>query len=229
MYKDTVGSPFLGRARKYRATASAAVEPPSGYRIVSIDTPSCERLRDATSLRWDLESAIIFCEAFMDQEVDLESEQRPASEALWLAAVLNYGRAFGTGVRTTERLDPGMLSAEERAQHNFFIDLRNKHVAHSVNAYEQVLTLAYITNSPFASKEVTRVGQTHLSVTPMGSEEIAALRELASKFVRQLNRTIWKLHVIIGAELAEVGLDEVYSYPDLSVSIPSNLDVSKRR
>src|SRR4051812_31160047 len=128
--KDTDGRSEAGRWRRYEATTAIRhVEPPAGYRVVEIDTPSCEMLRDVVSLRWDLESAVIFCDAYLDTEDTEEPKQRPASESLWIAAVVSYGRAFGTGVRLAERLDVGILSDDEQAAHRYFIDVRNKHVA----------------------------------------------------------------------------------------------------
>jgi hypothetical protein len=63
------------------------------------------------------------------------------ARALWVAAVVWYARCF-TGGRRTSRVAAGLvdaLSDEARATHKYVLALRNRHMAHSINVFEQVI------------------------------------------------------------------------------------------
>jgi hypothetical protein len=203
--------------------------PPPGYRIVEVDTPSCAALRDVVSRRWDFESTRVFCDAFLTSTATHEAGTRPPAEGMWIAAVVTYGRAFNQGVRNVERVDISRLDDAELELHEYVIALRNRHFAHSVNRYEDAISLAYLTDSAFASRAVTRVGQTHVSLYSASPELVERLRDLAGKFVRVCDLRVRALHVAIGKELAGLGMDSVYALPDISVRAPSRKDVDRRR
>lgn len=219
-----------GRWRDRRsATSDAVPTAPVGYRIVEIDTPSCAALRDVVSRRWDFESARIFCEAFLALESGTETGTRPPSEGMWIAAVVTYGRAFNQGVRNAERVDTSFMDDDELQLHEYVVALRNKHFAHSVNRYEDVITLAYLTDSVFTPRAMTRVGQTHVSLYSATPELVEALRSLASKLIRRCDLRVRTLHQAIGDELGELGLEDLYALPDISIHAPERGDVGKRR
>lgn len=233
MFHETDGSPSIGHVRTRGGTtttgAAPALTPPDGYRIVALDTPSCTNLQDVASLRWDLESSVLFCDAYLARESGPTPQERSPGDAHWVAALVNYGRAFGTGVRKTERLDPGVLSPGQRERHDYFLNLRNKHVAHAVNKLEHVVCVAYLTDSAFAPRAVTRVGQTHVSLNPMADEDVHDLRDLANTFIVLLNRRVRALHAKIADELEQLGLQAVYALPDVKLTLPSTTDVTRRR
>jgi tRNA A37 threonylcarbamoyladenosine dehydratase len=55
------------------------------------------------------------------------------------------------------------------------------------------------------------------------------MRALCDYFITALNRRLKKLHLIVGLELAQLGVDAVYSMPDLVVPSPDRAKVAKRR
>ncbi|GAA5122686.1 hypothetical protein GCM10023339_41440 [Alloalcanivorax gelatiniphagus] len=225
------GAAGRGRWRDRRAaTPDALPTPPPGYRIVEVNTPSCDALRDVVSRRWDFESARVFCDSYLaGGEADNSTGTRQPSEGLWIAAVVTYGRAFNQGVRNAERVDISFMDHNERGLHDYVIALRNKHFAHSVNRYEEVITLAYLTDSAFESRAATRVGQTHVSVYSARPELAEALSALAAKLVRRCDLRVRTLHKAIGAELAELGLDSVHALPDIQIRAPGPSEVNRRR
>ena len=58
---------------------------------------------------------------------------------MWTAALIRYARCFASGKRfgLSESIFNG-LKGEPRKVHKMYIDLRNKHIAHSVNPFEQM-------------------------------------------------------------------------------------------
>lgn len=206
-----------------------AVKPPKGYRLVRVVTDSSPVLEDLASFRRDLEMARQFAIAWKAFDLDPEDGSRPVETAFWVAAVTMYGRAFATGVRTAKVPLEG-LTDEQLASHRFFIDLRNKYVAHAVNAYEGSIAFAYITDSAFAHPDVTRVGQVHIEATALNSEECDEFLALCELFISSLQSRIEALNYEIRGELLQMGPAAVYQLPDLE--LPTTLSresVARRR
>ncbi len=61
------------------------------------------------------------------------------ARALWIAAIVSYARCFKGGIRTSGAATSlvGGLRQLDQTSHGYFLDLRDKHIAHSVNAFEQ--------------------------------------------------------------------------------------------
>ena len=80
-------------------------------------------------------------------------------EPLSIAATVMYSRPFSGGVR--HRLgeeDLKILSSEQRASHHYLRAYRDKHVAHSVNAFEENITRAYYCVERVKEEGITSIG-----------------------------------------------------------------------
>ena len=100
-------------------------------------TEDAARWADLHLVMQDLQFVIDACRRFV-----AECQKAPRDdlvlEALWTSAVVKYGRCFATGKRF--RLDSDVfVNAPDGAPkaHKFFRDMRDKHVAHSVNPFEE--------------------------------------------------------------------------------------------
>ena len=82
-------------------------------------------------------------------EVGIPDNSKLHSKALIFSGVVGYARCFKTGVRALT-LDPGDLTARgapfDYDSHRYVIALRDKHVAHSVNDFEQCDAIAVMEN-----------------------------------------------------------------------------------
>jgi hypothetical protein len=203
------------RVRKWVSEEDEVVAP-SGYRVVEVDTASSAELRDLASYRRDLELAQSYIAAFGALEAEREETEVPTENALMIAALTMYGRAFANGVRRARVHLDGLNETQQEA-HNFFIDLRNKHIAHAVNSFEQTTVIAVLTDSAFAPPRITRVGQRHVDLSPIDEELAAELVELCKFHIIGLQERIEKLHRTITDELWSSGRDTVYVLPDLGV------------
>lgn len=98
--------------------------------------------RDLRLLKADLDFAIGVLERILangparDLIVEDRDAERDDFRARWNAALVAYARVFAHGMRT--RLDPTIFDPEARTLHQYFIRLRNRHVAHSVSDYERI-------------------------------------------------------------------------------------------
>lgn len=201
---------------------------PPGYRVVTVDTASAPELRDLASLRRDLELAKVYSDAFAAQVAtgSIQTSRDPAL-GLWNAAVVAYGRVFNGGVRHNARVLTETLNEAETQSHEYLLDLRNKHVAHAVNGYEDTIVIAYLTDSSFQSPSVTRTGQVHVERLFLAGNAPGELSELCRKHIGLLNNRIRKLHFHVAHELSEMSLAAIYALPD--VAIPSGADVKRSR
>lgn len=119
--------------------------------------PAARRYAELLSVDIDLTHVIAACDqlgAYFAQTRSNDTEQSAVAadapsedddadscvaETLWAGALVMYARCFATGKRSglTEE-DVVSSDSEALAFHENFIAQRNKHVAHSVNAFEQI-------------------------------------------------------------------------------------------
>jgi hypothetical protein len=197
-----------------------------GHRAVHVSTASTPELEDIASLRRDIELAKLFATEHQRVSESIVSSRSPES-SLAIASVVMYGRAFATGVRGTKP-EVDDLPEELREFHQHIIDLRNKHVAHSVNAHENVAVIAYLTNNSFQPSGIVRLGQVHMEYQPMTITEAETLVTLCDAHLERLAVRSNRIRQRVFAELQELGKDGVYGFPDLAPST-STANVGKPR
>jgi hypothetical protein len=159
----------------------------ANYTFTEIDVPEAERLCDLTGIKQDLESAIGFAEAL--QKYYYEPS---ISDALNVAVLVRYSRAFGKSVRAnlTDADVSSILSKEELVNHQRFRALRSKHIAHSVNAYESHQFVARYCQERIRTEGVTSVAVTTTRVMLMAPHDIHILIELAKHLIRHVVQEI---------------------------------------
>ncbi|MBD3942719.1 hypothetical protein IF188_13535 [Microbacterium sp. NEAU-LLC] len=184
-----------------------------------METASTPELIDLASLRYDFSSAKVFAQSYLSQDFELLGPELGESDALWLAALTLYGRAFANGLRHRGRAYTDGLSTDMQEAHDYFIDTRNKFVAHSVNAFE-IGTVFVDLNPRDEAPGVSRIGEVHASVTRLSREMVERLSALCEHQVRTLTRRIEVLHQVIGQELLTMGEDAVYSLPAFTPPVP---------
>ena len=120
------------------------------WRFVDFSVKEAQHLADLASIEVDLNTTEGICDFFIKgkQKSDQPREPEPfvLFEALCTAAIVRYGRSFVSDVREeipTELI--GQLPQEHQDLHIFFMYLRHKWVAHSVNAFEFTQVVAYLT------------------------------------------------------------------------------------
>lgn len=225
MLDNTDGSPSI-RHHRHRKVGKVGdgqqVQPPKGYRVIRVVTDSTSELEDLASCRRDLEMAEMFATTYRDVPAAEEVDPRRPESAFWIAALTMYGRAFANGVRQA-RISLDDLDLEDLESHRYYIHLRNKYVAHSVNSYEGSIALAYITDSPFVRPAVTRVGQVHMESVPLSDGELLEFIGLCGRIIKGTQRRIEKIHRKVHRELRQMGQQTVYAMPDLDLDLDRRL------
>ncbi|HEY0968141.1 MAG TPA: hypothetical protein VGD88_12185 [Opitutaceae bacterium] len=90
------------------------------------------RLLDLLGVKNDLARCLSMIDAIVTR-----SHDGSTADALAVAILTVYGRIFLGGVRSEAKIPAGkILSSDEMIIHRQFLDMRSKHIAHSVNAME---------------------------------------------------------------------------------------------
>ncbi|MBE9546052.1 MAG: hypothetical protein IMF10_00985 [Proteobacteria bacterium] len=129
--------------------------------IAEVDFEEAKRTADLFSYLQDLAFTVKALDR-LQQLIDDNSNDEVLTGSIWIAAFISYARCFLKGKRfgLSEQLFEEMEGAVEC--HRLYIDLRNKHIAHSVNPFEQVvvgLVLSPASSSIREVKEVSILGQ----------------------------------------------------------------------
>jgi hypothetical protein len=172
------------------------------WRSVLFEIPEAQRLADLTGVENDLRSAEEICDRFV-----AESERKPTDygllEVLCAAAIVRYGRTFPSGVRSgvtaelIERLDP-----DQQECHRYFKDLRDKWIAHSVNAFEENEVTAWLMPPERGPLGVTSISVRQHRVSSLSSEAIQALKSLCTE-VRRLVKEAISVENLVVLKLAQ--------------------------
>jgi len=162
-------------------------------RIAALDNEEAKLYGELAAVHVDLKHCEHLCDRMLDLRRTLKKFPRDADGAgfafdnmrmAMISALVSYMRCFGQGKR--ERLDPRVIWKEgdsARDAHQYFKDVRDKFVAHSVNDFEDVsVGLTYM----FEDKERTVLSLTDVIGT-------AALpNEYLLKWLRRLSKQAQK-------------------------------------
>lgn len=159
----------------------------SNYRYSS---PEAWRLADLHGIEQDLLAVISYCK-YMQQQSDASKYDYVLLEAMGTAALIRYARCFAKGVRV--RLGSEMFQdAELVAKHEYFIHMRNKHVAHSVNPFEDNAVTVYIGSHYASSQEIQHIGVAQVVILAMGMDDFAVLSRLAGYVLEKVRSEMGK-------------------------------------
>ena len=109
---------------------------------VDLHIQEAARLADLSGILWDLQRAREFAQMLAAEFAAIETNWRLV-EPLSIAATVMYSRAFSGGVRhRLDENDLAVLTSAQRVAHDHLRAYRDKHVAHSVNVYEENIARA---------------------------------------------------------------------------------------
>ena len=130
--------------------------------IAKVDFDEAKILADLGAIVRDLGSIMEICSR-LKKMLKEESQDSLLIESLWTTALIKYARCFKSGKRfgLDETILDG-LEGEPRKVHKFYLDMRDKHIAHSVNPFEQMQVGLVL--SPKNSDERKVVGVITLSM-----------------------------------------------------------------
>jgi len=204
---------------------SLHIQPLPGTRVVRSESPSTRALRDLVGATFDMKRVTELCKEYLSALQNNASQN--VQDALWMTAVVLYARCFKSGVRTELKMAAlDSIPGNSHDAHNHFINLRDKFVAHSVNAYEQTLHYAVIRTD---TSEVVSTGTAHLWANPLDKLGAETLERLAWAFYNDGMRRRTLLESVVDDEIRSLGRAEVEQLPDLTIETPGVAKANMRR
>ena len=204
------------------------------WRYVDFSVKEAQWLADLASIQSDLETVESICDLFIKERQSPdpfgESKQFVVFEALCTAAIVRYGRSFVSGVR--EKFPEGLveqLSQEYQASHGFFMDLRHKWIAHSVNRFEFTQVVACLTPPERGPKSVSSISALPNRVASLSTQDMLRLKKLAVAVREIVNKQIEEETQKILSYARSLPPDDFYAQSDPPVKLAGDTDAGKQR
>lgn len=154
--------------------------------FVEIDIPEAANLADLTGISHDLESA----KQFATQLKEMLSREPPdysLIEPMTIAILVRYSRPFTTGVRRWfGEAEIETLSPKQKTAHERFRLWRDKHIAHSVNVFEDNQPIARYWVERFDDEGFTSVECNSTQLIGLSAYDIEMILELTTHFLEEI-------------------------------------------
>ena len=199
------------------------------YRYVNLNIPEACLLADLVSQAEDLQATADWCDLAL-AEFSKGSSVVGLREALTNAAVVRYSRCFADGVRAniTNSVLEG-LPENQNKDHEFFIALRNKYIAHSVNAFEETKIVAYLVPEDVGPRGIETIGRQHLRLASLAAQDFYRLKALSLELHRQVSLIIHEEERKVLDAARKLPVDGLYSQVDPPMKVAGDSDVTKPR
>ncbi len=192
--------------------------------IVKIEFEEARQLADAASICQDL-SFVLDTLKRLRATLAEEAPDSLLVQSYWTAALVAYVRCFSSGKRggLSESVFDGIQGPKYPAieVHNYYRGLRDKHIAHSVNPFEQVKVGAILSPPSAPDRKVEGVGVLsgrHICVDLKGVDALYALARVAHKKTREKCKRLERTALDIAAKL---DLKELYLRETLRITVPA--------
>jgi hypothetical protein len=158
--------------------------------IAGIDFPAAKQLADLLSIMRDLQAVVEQCKRIVSL-IESNNQDHILIDSLWSMSLIRYVRGFNTGKKYGLKADELFknLKGDPIGAHQFYWNMRNKHVAHSVNPYEQIYVGLVLSPRDSEYKKVLGVSTLHgtyLCPDINGIKQLGALAEIALQYVNNI-------------------------------------------
>lgn len=193
-------------------------------KLVEIDHPLAKRIADIYLHKKDIEFSSSCLDAIN------RTEDQFIREALWRSAIIHFFKCFGDGVRFLLMSDQIYKGLPKEADQSFkyFKLLRNKHIAHDENSYNQCLSCAAINDGSkyYNIEKIVCLSATSSTLDASHWSSLKALIDRALEWVTsEFDTSCKKLTEILEAETYE----QIISRPTPHVTIPTAKEIGDRR
>ena len=197
--------------------------------IADVEFSEAKRLADLASIIRDLQATVETCRRVVAL-LEAKEDDPIVLEGLWSAALVRYVRCFAFGKRygLTEEVFEG-LQGDPIGAHRWYKNMRDKHVAHSVNPYEQVRVGVVL--SPEKSNErkvlgVSTLAGSYICPDKKGVEQLGMLATVLIKKVGKLGKECESQVLDIAKNLP---IDQLYNRATSRVVAPGPEEAGEAR
>lgn len=184
------------------------------------------------SIQYDLRSAIMLCE-YLQDECKRSPDSYPGSEiidAFSTAILVRYSRAFVTGVRQGLGADAlAHLNDDQRESHERIRAFRDKHIAHSVNSFEETKIQARYCEERVRKEGITGISLEHYRVIGLSLDDVEAIVDVSKTLLAYVDAQIKQEQQKVLSVVRALPLDQVLAFPTRAARPPSHSEICKRR
>jgi hypothetical protein len=150
--------------------------------------PEAARLADLYGVAHDLRTVLSYCNRI--ETLSTESLDLSLWDLFCSAAVVRYARCFSSGVRQSLEHDIFATAEQDKQElHTYVMAVRNKHIAHSVNAFENNVVTVMIRESEDGT-EIFGVGASQGRVLGLSLDKPKRLSALAEWVLAKVEEAI---------------------------------------
>ncbi|MEQ1722283.1 MAG: hypothetical protein ABL930_03850 [Pseudobdellovibrio sp.] len=183
------------------------------FPIHKIEIPEAVELASYSGFFQDL---TFTCDTFRYLLDNFDQLDTLLQKSLWSTALISYARCFAHGRRL--QLTPSIydgLEGDPHGCHEYIIGMRNKHIAHSVNPFEEISAGAVLINDQVEG--IATIAVSHFVGDKAGVENLYRLTIFAREFVAKKCRELQDKCLIaakqIPVETIKQGADLRYVAP----------------
>lgn len=197
--------------------------------IAAVDFEQAKTLADLAALTQDLGAVMLTCTRLMSL-IDEQSKDHILVEAMWTSALVRYARCFANGKRFgLEESAFSGLKGDPIATHRYFMGMRNRHIAHSVNPFEQMQVGLVLAPEDEAERKVVGVStlaMRHITSDREGVRQLGMLAKVLLTKVTEQAKQLEHEVLTIGRVLP---LDDLYSRAKPTIVTPGPDAATKSR
>ena len=198
--------------------------------FIEIDLREASDLADLTGIRYDLESARSFAQ-MLKGEYEAAQTNWALADPLTAAILVRYSRPFVTGVRTRRLTEEALnvLSEPQRQKHDRLRAFRDKHVAHSVNAFEENQPVARYWVERVQKEGITSVECNHMRVVGLSLDDIEDVIELATEMIAHVDDRLAREKAMVLEVVRAMPVEEVLGRAIKEPAAPDPAKIGRRR
>lgn len=203
---------------------------PVAVRVHQFETESASVYADLISIWHDLHFVASACVRLQSEFAkSVDERDGIVIRSLWSAILAAYARCFISGKRkrlSTSDVGSLPLEGEVLEWHQWLIDMRNKHVAHSVNGFESVRVGVSLDPETGAVDGVVHMSMLHVVTDEGGVEQT---RMLAFELGKLLSSRIQKQEEVVRREAATLGPAHISQFASVGAVVPGPEEAGKAR
>ena len=201
----------------------------ANYTWVDLDIPEAATLADLHGVQWDLRNAREWAKSLLARRF-AEPPELDLVEPLSVAVGVMYSRPFVTGVRSRlGEADLAIFTVEQRQAHDRLRSYRDKHVAHSVNAFEENYPRANYCAERVREEGITSISCGGARVLGLSSSDLNDVVELSEIMLKHVEKRMAAEQERLLPIVRNMPLDEVLTSGHKSFSVPRNDTIHVRR
>ena len=188
-----------------------------------------QTLADYTGISFDLQTAREFATTI------LEETRKPApnfslSDPFMVATIIRYARTFAGGVRLKLYEEAAaILTDQQRAKHDYFMTVRDKYIAHSVNSFEESQPVARYWVEQVKEDGITSIECNHRRIVGLGEQDFIDIIDLASTWLKYVQEKLSEEKARLLPIVRKIPLEQLFQSAPRPTPAPDTSQPQARR